>query len=186
MQVRHSMVLALLINMVCCTDRVCIAVAGPEMRKAFDLNQAEMGWGVQHLQPVQFSRANAVGCSGRSARCPWDCQLRYRRLVGIHRAHSGCLELFPFWRSDSPSAHWRQPSPRQLRRHLAAGSQSMSARPLSERTWEAGGWEALLRRQSQVTYWFGTTGGCHLLCSEHSDCCGRLPGIGIGQTNIPR
>jgi MFS family permease len=45
MQVRHSIVLlALLINMVCYTDRVCIAVAGPEMRKAFDLSQTQMGF----------------------------------------------------------------------------------------------------------------------------------------------
>ncbi len=44
MRVRHSIVfLALLINMVCYTDRVCIAIAGPEMRKAFDFSQAQMG-----------------------------------------------------------------------------------------------------------------------------------------------
>src|SRR5262245_43268210 len=44
MRIRHSIVLlALLINMVCYTDRVCIAVAGPEMRKAFDLSQTQMG-----------------------------------------------------------------------------------------------------------------------------------------------
>ncbi len=44
MKVRHSIVLlALVINMVCYTDRVCIAVTGPEMRKAFDFNQAQMG-----------------------------------------------------------------------------------------------------------------------------------------------
>ncbi|MFN7934041.1 MAG: MFS transporter [Bryobacteraceae bacterium] len=43
-RVRYSVVLlALLINMVCYTDRVCIAVAGPEMRKAFDFSQAQMG-----------------------------------------------------------------------------------------------------------------------------------------------
>jgi MFS family permease len=43
-RVRHSVVfLALLINMICYTDRVCIAVAGPEMRKAFDFSQAQMG-----------------------------------------------------------------------------------------------------------------------------------------------
>jgi len=42
--VRYSIVLmALLINMVCYTDRVCIAVAGPEMRKDFQLNQTQMG-----------------------------------------------------------------------------------------------------------------------------------------------
>jgi MFS family permease len=45
MPVRFSIVLlALLINMVCYTDRVCIAVAGPEMRKAFQLSQTEMGF----------------------------------------------------------------------------------------------------------------------------------------------
>src|SRR4051812_36813013 len=44
MPVRYSIVLlALAINMVCYTDRVCIAVAGPEMRKAFSLNQTQMG-----------------------------------------------------------------------------------------------------------------------------------------------
>ena len=43
-RVRYLVVLlALLINMICYTDRVCIAVAGPEMRKAFDLSQAQMG-----------------------------------------------------------------------------------------------------------------------------------------------
>ena len=43
-RVRYSVVLlALPINMICYTDRVCIAVAGPEMRKAFDLSQAQMG-----------------------------------------------------------------------------------------------------------------------------------------------
>lgn len=43
-RVRHSVVLlALVINMVCYTDRVCIAVAAPEMRKAFDFSQAQMG-----------------------------------------------------------------------------------------------------------------------------------------------
>jgi len=35
--------LAVLINMVCYTDRVCIAVAGPEMRKEFGFSQTEMG-----------------------------------------------------------------------------------------------------------------------------------------------
>ncbi len=45
MPVRYSIVLlALLINMVCYTDRVCIAVAGPEMRKAFQFSQTEMGF----------------------------------------------------------------------------------------------------------------------------------------------
>lgn len=44
MQVRHRVVLlALVINMVCYTDRVCIAAAGPEMRKAFDFSPAQMG-----------------------------------------------------------------------------------------------------------------------------------------------
>lgn len=43
-RVRYSVVLlALVINMVCYTDRVCIAVAGPEMRKAFDFSQSQMG-----------------------------------------------------------------------------------------------------------------------------------------------
>jgi MFS family permease len=43
--VRYSVVLlALLINMVCYTDRVCIAVAGPEMRKEFGFSQTEMGF----------------------------------------------------------------------------------------------------------------------------------------------
>src|SRR5262245_6374184 len=43
-RVRYSVVLlALVINMICYTDRVCIAVAGPEMRKAFDFSQAQMG-----------------------------------------------------------------------------------------------------------------------------------------------
>lgn len=41
---RHRIVvLALLINMVCYTDRVCIAIAGPELRKTFGLSQAQMG-----------------------------------------------------------------------------------------------------------------------------------------------
>ncbi|MFN0105785.1 MAG: MFS transporter [Bryobacteraceae bacterium] len=45
MPVRFSIVLlALMINMVCYTDRVCIAVAGPEMRSAFQLSQTEMGF----------------------------------------------------------------------------------------------------------------------------------------------
>jgi len=44
MQVRHSIVLlALLINMICYTDRVCIAIAGPEMRSAFGFSQVQMG-----------------------------------------------------------------------------------------------------------------------------------------------
>lgn len=44
MPVRFSIVLlSLFINMVCYTDRVCIAVAGPEMRKAFDFSQTQMG-----------------------------------------------------------------------------------------------------------------------------------------------
>jgi MFS transporter, ACS family, glucarate transporter len=44
MRIRHSIVLlALVINMICYTDRVCIAVAGPEMKKAFGLDQAQMG-----------------------------------------------------------------------------------------------------------------------------------------------
>ncbi|MCC6587669.1 MAG: MFS transporter [Bryobacterales bacterium] len=44
MQVRHKLVLlALVINMVCYTDRVCIAVTGPEIRKAFDFTPAQMG-----------------------------------------------------------------------------------------------------------------------------------------------
>jgi MFS transporter, ACS family, glucarate transporter len=42
--VRHSIVLlALIINMICYTDRVCIAVAGPEMRQAFGFSQVQMG-----------------------------------------------------------------------------------------------------------------------------------------------
>jgi MFS family permease len=45
MPVRFSVVLlALAINMVCYTDRVCIAVAGPEMRKEFALSQTQMGF----------------------------------------------------------------------------------------------------------------------------------------------
>lgn len=44
MAVRHKIVLAaLLINMVCYTDRVCIAVLGPEISKAFGFNQGQMG-----------------------------------------------------------------------------------------------------------------------------------------------
>jgi len=36
-RVRHSIVLvALLINVICYTDRACLAVAGPEIRHAFD------------------------------------------------------------------------------------------------------------------------------------------------------
>src|SRR4051794_24338222 len=43
-RVRHSIVLvALLINVICYTDRACLAVAGPEIRHAFGLNQAQMG-----------------------------------------------------------------------------------------------------------------------------------------------
>ena len=43
-RVRYSVVLlALAINMICYTDRVCIAVAGPELRKTFDLSQSQMG-----------------------------------------------------------------------------------------------------------------------------------------------
>jgi len=43
--VRFGVVLlALLINMVCYTDRVCIAVAGPEMRKEFQFSQTQMGF----------------------------------------------------------------------------------------------------------------------------------------------
>ena len=42
--VRHRIVLlALLINAVCYTDRVCIAILGPEISKTFHFNQAEMG-----------------------------------------------------------------------------------------------------------------------------------------------
>lgn len=45
MPYRFSVVLlSLLINMVCYTDRVCIAVAGPEMRREFQLSQTEMGF----------------------------------------------------------------------------------------------------------------------------------------------
>lgn len=45
MPVRFSVVLlALVINMVCYTDRVCIAVAGPEMRRDFQFTQTEMGF----------------------------------------------------------------------------------------------------------------------------------------------
>lgn len=44
MPVRYSIVLlALVINMICYTDRVCIAIAGPEMRKAFGFSQEQMG-----------------------------------------------------------------------------------------------------------------------------------------------
>ena len=44
MAYRHRLVLlALVINMVCYTDRVCIAIAGPELRKSFGLSQTEMG-----------------------------------------------------------------------------------------------------------------------------------------------
>lgn len=44
MPIRYSVVgLALLINMICYTDRVCIAVAGPEMRREYGLTQTEMG-----------------------------------------------------------------------------------------------------------------------------------------------
>ena len=42
---RHRIVLlALLINMVCYTDRVCIAIAGPELRRNFNLSQTELGF----------------------------------------------------------------------------------------------------------------------------------------------
>lgn len=44
MAYRHRLVLlALVINMVCYTDRVCIAIAGPELRNSFGLSQTEMG-----------------------------------------------------------------------------------------------------------------------------------------------
>jgi len=44
MPIRYTVVLlALAINMICYTDRVCIAVAGPEMRKEFGLSQSQMG-----------------------------------------------------------------------------------------------------------------------------------------------
>ncbi len=44
MAYRHRLVLlALVINMVCYTDRVCIAIAGTELRKAFGLSQTQMG-----------------------------------------------------------------------------------------------------------------------------------------------
>ncbi len=44
MALRHRLVLlALLINMVCYTDRVCIAIAGPELRRNFNLSQTELG-----------------------------------------------------------------------------------------------------------------------------------------------
>src|SRR3954454_18708994 len=43
-RVRHSIVIvALLINLVCYTDRACLAVAGPEIRQTFGLDQAQMG-----------------------------------------------------------------------------------------------------------------------------------------------
>ena len=43
-RVRHSIVIvALLINVVCYTDRACLAVAGPEIRQTFGLDQAQMG-----------------------------------------------------------------------------------------------------------------------------------------------
>lgn len=43
-RVRHSIVMvALLINVVCYTDRACLAVAGPEIRQTFGLDQAQMG-----------------------------------------------------------------------------------------------------------------------------------------------
>jgi MFS transporter, ACS family, glucarate transporter len=43
-RVRYSIVLlALLVNMMCYTDRVCIAVAGPEIQKAFAFTPAQMG-----------------------------------------------------------------------------------------------------------------------------------------------
>ncbi|MCA2969539.1 MAG: MFS transporter [Acidobacteriaceae bacterium] len=44
MAYRHRLVLlALVINMVCYTDRVCIAIAGPELRTSFGLSAAQMG-----------------------------------------------------------------------------------------------------------------------------------------------
>lgn len=44
MAYRHRLVLlALVINMVCYTDRVCIAIAGPELRTSFGLSQTQMG-----------------------------------------------------------------------------------------------------------------------------------------------
>jgi MFS family permease len=44
MPVRHRLVLlALLINMLCYTDRVCIAAAAPELRAAFQFTPAQMG-----------------------------------------------------------------------------------------------------------------------------------------------
>ncbi|MFN9084432.1 MAG: MFS transporter [Acidobacteriota bacterium] len=44
MAYRHRLVLlALVINMVCYTDRVCIAIAGPELRTSFGLSATQMG-----------------------------------------------------------------------------------------------------------------------------------------------
>lgn len=40
---QRIVLLALLINAVCYTDRVCIAILGPEISKTFNFNQAEMG-----------------------------------------------------------------------------------------------------------------------------------------------
>ena len=42
-RVRHSIVIvALLINVVCYTDRACLAVAGPEIRHTFGLDQVQI------------------------------------------------------------------------------------------------------------------------------------------------
>ena len=61
--VRYSIVgLAMAINMLCYTDRVCIAVAGPSIRSELGLSQAQLG-----LVFSIFFLAYAV------AQAPWGC-----------------------------------------------------------------------------------------------------------------
>ena len=57
-RVRHSIVsVALLINVVCYTDRACLAVAGPEIRQTFGLDQAQMGlYSASSASPTSLAR----------------------------------------------------------------------------------------------------------------------------------
>ncbi len=83
-QVRHSIVaLSLAINMLCYTDRVCIAVAGPSIRSEFGFSPAQMG-----LIFSIFSLAYAAG------QAPWGMLADRLGSRGIIAAAIFCWSSF--------------------------------------------------------------------------------------------
>ena len=85
--------LALVLNMVCYTDRACIAVAGPEISKEFHFSQGQMGliYGVFSLS--YFLGQAPWGMLADRVGSRWIVSFCRGGMVCLHGPHGGGVEL---------------------------------------------------------------------------------------------